>query len=614
MRNFACLLFIAISVVWGCAKEQPTISVTAEANWLNPVTSETKRAVIRPLVRIQPADESERPKTLQTFGGLNWKRWQAASDVTLTIVIRDAAKRLSGIEIEFDGEQKKFVPAQNRGELKATMAGNLFRNEIVATVFVHEGERVLPKWRLFIHPEKRGQLVRFLFELPATFGENPKLTLPEFLQHTLKVDRDGFFSEISPDFLLQSGTLSRTIPVRSFRWINIVSPFPQSSKLPQHLATDEDKSIESEWVGLVKELPKSLHPQEKMKVHLSGFLEGKIVVRYEATAQVLVEVKGEIAEDTDTVAVRKQLQKTLTRVTPVAILPNPKFEVHHRARETGQIPSKEEFLEAQERWRQQSQKRNKRLEDALKQVAQSLNLTNLSVRVIAERFVFEPKSVERRLRPLTITLHLKLQGNAWCDYHRQTHIVPVSGKVRLTLSNFRFPFSEKVRQQVFEGITFEPVEANVPVEGAEVKVPFVWFHPIVGGNVDVEVQAKGWRLKQPFRPSIGVVPPKRPCQFTLELEPTKAETATFLLELPQDAQLLHATIVVQDERSKIVASKPARWLENYGGHGIVLTELPYGTYQVAAEGSFIVNGKKQTFSFTETIRVQSYHTVAWLGK
>ncbi len=51
------------------------------------------------------------PKTLQSLSGLNWERWQASSDVILTVIVRDVAKRLSGIGISFNEGQQKFVPA-----------------------------------------------------------------------------------------------------------------------------------------------------------------------------------------------------------------------------------------------------------------------------------------------------------------------------------------------------------------------------------------------------------------------------------------------------------------------------------------------------------------------
>jgi hypothetical protein len=616
MRSLACWFFVGVLIVSGCAREQITILVTAEGQWLNPLTGETKRAVIRPLVRIQPADETEPPKTLQSFGGLNWERWQASSDVTLTVIVRDVAKRLSGVEISFNERQQKFVPAQNRSGLKAVMTGTLLRNEIIATVFVREGEQVIPKWRLFIHPERRGQLVQFLFEVPATFGENPKLNLPEFLSNMLEVDDKGFFAEFNPKFLLQTGTTNQTIPVQSWRWINTIPPIPSrwlktTSSVPlqikpaQNLATDEDKSVWDEWGKQIKSflLPSR---QEKDRVFLSVFLEGKVIVRYEATASVLVEVRGEVGEDTDMGKARKQLEKALMSLAPITLSPPLRTLLRHHSGDTQKM---------YEQWVQQILRRNEALRNDLKQVAASLKLSNLSVRVLAEKVALEPKSIERQLRPIMVVLQLKLQGKARCDYHRQTHTMPISGKVRFALSTMsrHMPPILELRQRLWEDIPDKPIEVNVPIEGAEVQVPFAWLHPYLGVSMNVEVQAKGWRLTQPFSPSVGTVPPQRPSLFTLELEPTQAETAAFLLELPHDAQLSHATIVIQDNQNKIVASQQARWLEDYGGHGILLTELPYGIYRVAAEGNYIVNGKEQTFSLHKTVQVQSYHTVVWLS-
>ncbi|MEM4740447.1 MAG: hypothetical protein QXS63_05155, partial [Zestosphaera sp.] len=413
MRSLMCWLFAMLSAISCCAKEQPTISVTAEAKWLNPVTNETKRAVVRPLVRIQPADESEAPKTLRSFSGLNWKRWQAASEVVLTIAVRDAAKRLSGMEIVFNEQQRKFVPAQNRGELKASATGNLVRNEVVATIFAHEGGRTVPKWRLLISPEKRGRPVRFLFELPATFGEKPKTVLPDFLQDEIDFDGKSFFSELKHQTLLQSGVIGQSFPIRSWRWITIVSLFSLPGMVLPEFATAEDKSIQNEWAKQAEEFPR-FAMQERDRVFMSIFLEGKIVICYEATAKVLVEVQGEVSGDADLAAMRRNLGRALMSLAPVSLLPS--------------------FTRFFDQWQVQNFKRDKALEHALRQIATSSEFTNLSARVLAEKFELEPKTFERQLRPLMVTLQLKLQGKARCDYHCQIHIVPVSGKVRFAPS------------------------------------------------------------------------------------------------------------------------------------------------------------------------------------
>jgi len=615
MRGFACWLFIALAIVSGCTRAQITVSVTARAEWVNPLTDEKLQAVIRPLVRIQPADESEPPKTLQPFSGLKWKRWQAASDVALTIVVRDAARRLRGVEIEFGDGQRKFIPAQSRNQLKATMVGNLVRNEIIATIFADEGGRTVPKWKLLINPERRGRPVRFVFELPATLNEAQGLPLPPAVQKALKPDKDGFVAEFSVKIPPQSGMLTRTFSVQSWRWVNHLLPPPGLTNSPQNFATAEDKAVWDKWTGLFKEFPKTVFWQEKEQVHLTAFLEGKVTLRYEVTGQVWVEVSGDVAEDADVAAVRERLRKALASSAPIASLPRPETELSRKARETGKFPTREELLKAYRRWMEQVQERNKSLKDALETVAAPLGLANLSVRVLAEKFEIEPKRVERELKPITVALRLQLQGRANCDYHRLIHIVPVSGKVRFVpgAATERLPpFILEQKRRLWEGIPSEPIEVNVPAEGAEVKVPFAWLEPFMGMGVSVEVQARGWRLARPFKPGVWIVPPEQTSHFTFELEPTRAEAAAFLLDLTYDAQLHRATVVVQNEQGKVVASGRARWFEDYGGHGILLTDLPYGTYQVAAEGSYLLNGKRRNFSVHQTARVQSYHFVVWL--
>ncbi|MCS7265139.1 MAG: hypothetical protein NZ805_09940 [Armatimonadetes bacterium] len=580
----------------------------AEARWLNPLTSETKRAKICPLVRIQPADESEPPKTLQSFSGLNWKRWQATGEVTLTIIARDAAKRLSGIEIAFNEKQKKFVPAQNQSELKATATGDLVRNEVIANVFIHEGGRAVPKWRLLICPEKRGRPVRFMFEFPANFGKDPIFTLPEFLQRQFKFDDEGFFTEISPKLLLQSGITSQTVAVHSFRWVNLAVPSSWLlKKSHQDLVNEKDKAIWDSWEKQISKQIKDLFSvqQEKERVLLSVFLEGKVIVRYEAKAKALIEVGGEVDQTVDLVATRNRLEKALANLAPVTLLPS-LLQVSK---------GQDEFLNLQGQWMQQYRNRRETFKKVLRKIAMPLGFVNLQVTTLAEELTFEPKSVENQLRPVMVTLRLKLQGEAWCDHHRQIHVVPVSGKVRFVPSRTKEhlpPIISDYRSRLQKGIPYEPIEFNVPVEGAEVQLPFTWLYPFWEAEVDVEIQVKGWRLILPFKPSVGTAPPKQPLKYTLELRPTQAETAAFLLELPYGAQLRHATIVVQDGQGKIIASQQSRQLDDYGGQGILLTELPYGTYRIAAEGSYIFNGKEQTFSIHQTVLVQSYHAAMWL--
>ncbi|MCS7187439.1 MAG: hypothetical protein RMK89_10870 [Armatimonadota bacterium] len=529
-------------------------------------------------------------------------------EVELTIVVSDPAKRLSGVEISFSDGRKKFVTAQNRSKLTATATGYLVRNEVVATVFMHEGGRTVPKWRLLIYPERRGRPVRFMFELPATFGKDPTPALPEFLQRQFKVDDKGFFTEISPKLLLQSGITSQTVAVHSFRWVNLAVPSPWLlQKSPQDFATEKDKAVWDSWAKqITKQENDPLSVQrEKEQVSLSVFLEGKVIVRYEAKAKALIEVGGEVDQTVDLVATRNRLEKALANLAPVTLLPS-LLQVSK---------GRDEFLNLQGQWMQQYRNRSETFEKALKKLAMSLGFANLQVITLAEEFTLEPKSVENQLRPIMVTFRLKLRGKAWCDYHRQIHIVPVGGKVRFTPTSMKRQLPSIIddrKRRLWEGVPDEPIELNVPVEGAEVQLPFAWLHLFLGTDVKVEVQAEGWRLAQTFKPGVWTAPPKQTSQLTLELEPTQAETAAFLLELPYGAQLRHATIVVQDGQGKIISSQQSRQLDDYGGQGILMTELPYGTYRIAAKGSYTVNGKEQTLSLHESVQVKSYHSVAWL--
>jgi len=81
------LMFVLTASVVGFAMAQLSVTVTAEGEWKNPMIGETKRATIKPLVLLQPADGSKEPKRLQSFGGLNWQLWEAIGPVTLTIQI-----------------------------------------------------------------------------------------------------------------------------------------------------------------------------------------------------------------------------------------------------------------------------------------------------------------------------------------------------------------------------------------------------------------------------------------------------------------------------------------------------------------------------------------------
>jgi hypothetical protein len=160
------LLFVILVSFAGCAMPQLRVTITAEGEWKNPLTGEKKQATIKPLVLLQPADGSEKPKRVQSFGGLDWQLWESVSPVTLTIQIQ-SDRTLSGVEITFNEREQKFVPAHHPLTMTAKAQGNLANNEITVTVFVRESGRTIPKWKLLVRPERRGRPVRFLFEAPA---------------------------------------------------------------------------------------------------------------------------------------------------------------------------------------------------------------------------------------------------------------------------------------------------------------------------------------------------------------------------------------------------------------------------------------------------------------
>jgi len=164
--RLAMLLFVILVSFAGCAMPQLRVTVTAEGEWKNPLTGEKKQATIKPLVLLQPADGSEEPKRVQSFGGLDWQLWVAISPVTLTIQIR-ANQTLSGVEITFNEREQKFLPAYHPLTMTTKAQGNLANNEITVTVFVRESGRTIPKWKLLVRPERHGRPVRFLFEAVA---------------------------------------------------------------------------------------------------------------------------------------------------------------------------------------------------------------------------------------------------------------------------------------------------------------------------------------------------------------------------------------------------------------------------------------------------------------
>ncbi|MCS7254857.1 MAG: hypothetical protein NZ781_12660 [Armatimonadetes bacterium] len=620
MSKFFQILIVPFLISFVGGRDQPTISVTVEANWLNLVTNETKQAVIRPLVLIQHADRDEEPKTLQTFSGLKWKRWKAAGAIKLTITVRDARKRLSGIEIAISEGRQKFVPAQEKSKLEASISGTLPQNKVISTIFVHEGGRVVPKWRLFIYPERLGKSVQFLFELPATIME--RTAALRHLFPMIMVDKRGFYTELSPESLRYEGIFSKSIAVKA--WQLCQFHIPPFSKQRKNLATDNDEAIWHKWAQKMKE-PFKITKLEKMQITLSAFQEGKVFVRYEATAEVLAEVCGEVDENAKPETVRKGFERALANIKPLHILP-PLWAIFREQAAKGQKTTKEKLIEMSKQWMRQKHEREADLIAVLERVAASFGLTNLQVTTIADSISFEPKTIERKLRPLMVALQLKLEGKAKCSYHNQIHIATVSGKVRLAPDKpLRTPSQvvSKTKQKLWEEISDTPIEVFVPKEGTLIQLPFAWLHPVVSEGIVAEVKAKGWQLKpnyylghseiQPYHKFIsGFIPPRQPIPFPLQLEPTQTEIAVFLLTLPFDAQLRNAVIVIQDEKGKIIASERTRWLDDYGGYGILIKELPYGTYRFAAKGTYSIGGKERTFSASQSVKVEDYHAVLWL--
>jgi len=619
------LMSVLMASVVGFAMAQLSVTVTAEGEWKNPMTGERKRATIKPLVLLQPADVGKEPKRLQSFGGLNWQLWEAIGPVTLSFQIR-ADQTLSGVEISFNEREQKFVPARHPRFVTVKGQGHLVNNEIVVTVFVREGGRTIPKWKLLVRPERRGRTVRFLFEAPAIPDENVQTFIPF---SWFQWGAGGFFSEISPQYLRQEGTLGKWVTLSSWRWVPRMFPsvmpwkalgwtnFQSQGLIISTLSTPDDEKLLSKWQQWFLE---TLRPQTKQKEEakerffLSAFQEGKVVVRYAVTAKVLVEVLGELSGDADLATVRQRLQNALAKLPPIPLLPDAGEKIRREIREGNLKPSDEEIAKILKRYREIEIQRDGELAKALQQQAKKLGLVNMKVKVVSQCVALEPQKVERQLRPLMLTLRIQLQGEAPCSYHRQKHIVPLRGKIRFT--PLKSPPSTpsllaEYRQLHWEGIPDKPLEVVATEEGTfEVQLPAAWFNLQVSGGVQVDASAEGWQLSK-TRISYGyeVFRHQKPIPLTIRLTPTHAETAAFLLELPSEAKLKHATIVVQDEKGKVIASQTARRLAEFEGNGIVIKNLPYGVYRIAAEGSFTINGTEHTFSVVQTLHVKDYHTV-----
>lgn len=620
------LMLVLMASVTSYATAQLKVTVTAEGEWKNPLTGETKWAAVKPLVLLQPADGSKEPKRVQPFGGLNWQLWEAIGPVTLSFQIR-ADQTLSGVEISFNEREQKFVPARHPRFVTVKGQGHLVNNEIVVTVFVREGGRTIPKWKFLIRPERRGQTVRFLFEAPAIPDENVQTFIPF---SWFRWEAGGFFSEISPQYLRQEGTLGKWVTLSSWRWVPRMFPsvmpwkalgwtnFQSQGLVISTLSTPDDEKLLSKWQQWFLE---TLRPQTKQKEEakerffLSAFQEGKVVVRYTVTAKVLVEILGELAGDDNLATVRQRLQNALAKLPPIPLLPDAGEKIRREIREGSLKPSDtEEIAKILKRYREMEIQRDDELAKALQQQAKKLGLVNMKVEVVSQCVALEPQKVERQLRPLMLTLKVQLQGEATCAYHRQRHIIPLSGKVQfkpLKPSLDRPLPLVDYRRLHWEGVPDEPVEIAVPKEGSvEVQLPAVWFNRLVSEGVQVDASVEGW---QPFKTRLSydyeLFQPPKPIPLTIRLTPTHAETAAFLLELPFEAKLKHATIVVQDEKGKVIASQTAQWLAEFESHGIIIKKLPYGAYRVAAEGSFTIDGKEHAFSVVQTFNVNDYHDV-----
>jgi|YelNatPaOPRAMG01_1025707.scaffolds.fasta_scaffold09316_9 hypothetical protein len=612
------LVSVIVMSVAGCAMSQLRVTITAEGEWKNPLTGEKKQATIKPLVLLQPADGSNEPRRVQSFSGLDWQLWESVSPVTLTIQIQ-SDQTLSGVEITFNEREQKFVPAHHPLTMTAKAQGNLANNEITVTVFVHESGRIIPKWKLLIRPERRGQPVRFLLEVPVLVDENSKQYLPQQL-FPLKWEGGTVISEISTEPLRQKGSLAERFPIRSLYWVFLHGASRKGLKLlgVPNLApsTSKDKELLVRWGQLIANMPRQFQTNEAEKGHfvLSAFHKGKVIIRYKVTAKGLMEVMGMLEESADLLKVRERLQSLAMSLPPISLMPSPGDVIRQMIYQLKRELTREETKQFLERHLELLRKQDAELTEVVGKHAKQLGLVVLQAKVIYQCITFEPKEVERQLRPLMLTLKVQLQGEATCAYHRQKHIIPLSGEVRFTplkpSLDSPSPLAEH-RRLHWEGIPDEPVEISVPKEGSvEVQLPAAWFNRWVSEGVQVDASAEGW---QPFKTRLSydyeLFQPQKPIPLTIRLTPTHAEEANFLLELPFEAKLKHATIVVQDEKGKVIASQTAQWLVDFESHGIVIKKLPYGAYRIAAEGSFTIDGKEHAFSVVQTFHVNDYHDV-----
>jgi hypothetical protein len=328
-----------------------------------------------------------------------------------------------------------------------------------------------------------------------------------------------------------------------------------------------------------------------------------------------LEVSGELAVDEDLATVRSQFQNALAKLPPVPFMPDAGEKIRREIREGNLKPSDtKEIAKILKRYRDMEIQRDEELAKALQQQAKKLGFVNMKVKVVSQCVTLEPQKVDRQLRPLMLTLKVQLQGEATCAYHRQKHIIPLSGKVCFMPLKPPPDSSSPLVEYMplyWQNIPDAPVEISVPKEGtAEVQLPAAWFNLWVSKGVQIDASAEGW---QPFKTRLSygyeLFQHQQPIPLTIRLTPTHAEEANFLLELPFEAKLKHATIVVQDEKGKVIASQTAQWLADFESHGIVIKKLPYGVYRVAAEGSFTIDGKEHPFSVVQTFHVNDYHDV-----
>lgn len=584
--------------------ESLQLSVQAEAMWRQPLTGYSARATLQPQVVYRAADGAE--TIVQTFSGLGWELWQADGPITLTVAVTDKKKRLSGVEVALNAETQKFFPAANGENVTASLTGYVWQNEAQVTLFLHEEERVVPRWKLTVNPERRGKPVRFLFEADAVADENMlRSSLGTFLLPPVQIYND----EIRREHQLKNpstgmGNTSVGVYRRLFFFGHIPELRPSDLQpyfrhLIRPLSTAEDSALLERWKPLV-EMARALFRQPAAQTVNAPFMHhGKVIITHRLVPRVLLEVQGEVPKGERIEDVRTRVKHALCQKSPYPLILIPSLQ---RLPGDEARPRRDLNVELYQRHRA--------LTESLQLMAAQLRLANLTVNVAADALHVEPKSVDSQIEPITVTLQLRLVGDADCAYHQQKHTVPLGGVVRLRWSE-RHPLERAPAPPT----PAELKSLDVKVEQGEtvdVRLPWVGF-----GGASCEVTMDDWqlplaqrRLSLPRSPGGDpFTPPQTPVPLTLRLEPTRAEVAVFLLELPTNAELKHASIVVQNEQGQVVASDAAKPLKDWNGLGIAFPRLIYGNYRVAAEGSYVAGGKEHPFSHSQQVRVQSYHAV-----